>query len=101
MKTRTYLNRSKAGVAPPNRRTSTAPSSASVQLLMNQHSTIGSGTPEVSCTAKWARRAAARMLTHRRGALKRRPARSRALGGQSVETGVGWSVRAKPSLAPA
>jgi hypothetical protein len=72
-----------------NARTSPAPSSASLQLLTYQPSTIATGTPLCSSTSRWAGRAAARSHHHARVGASSSAARSSAFGGQSVEIGYG------------
>ncbi len=77
-----------------------APIRASLELLTNQQSTIRSGMPASSSTARWAGSAASRTIHQERTGVSSRPASRIALGGHSVETGCGWSVSAMPIFAP-
>jgi len=70
-----------------SRRTSVAPISASEQLLTNQPSSIGTGTPFASWMATWAGSAASSMIHHTRVGARSSAARRMELGGHIVEIG--------------
>ena len=93
-------NVSRLRAPPPNRSRRPAPSSASVQLLTNQHSTIPAGTPLWNWTARCAANTAAITTGHERRRVATRPPSRMAFGGHSMDTGTGASVSANPSLAP-
>src|SRR5678815_662302 len=77
-----------------------APMRASLQLLINQHRIIVTGMSWLTCTSRCAGNAARRRNHHERVRDSNNAASRIEFGGQSVETGLGLNVSAKPSLAP-
>jgi hypothetical protein len=73
---------------------------ASVQLLMYQHSIIGSGTPALTCVNRCEGKTASNRNHHHRTGDNNNAANMIEFGGQSVETGCGWKVKANPIFAP-